>query len=63
MSVEKAVKRAVDAFTPGAIIQMHVGSSGDGVVLDADALPLIIDAAQADGYEIIDLRGFLTEEA
>ncbi|MEJ8646202.1 polysaccharide deacetylase family protein [Streptomyces sp. MS1.HAVA.3] len=63
MSVEKAVKRAVDAFTPGAIIQMHVGSTGDGVVLDADALPLIIDAAQADGYEITDLRGFLSEES
>ncbi|MGW7437891.1 polysaccharide deacetylase family protein [Streptomyces sp. NPDC054849] len=61
MSVEKAVGRAVDALTPGAIIQMHVGSNGDGVVLDADALPLIIDAAQADGYEIIDLRRFLSE--
>ncbi|MFJ3516930.1 polysaccharide deacetylase family protein [Streptomyces sp. NPDC090131] len=59
MTVDKAVKRAVDAFRPGAIIQMHVGSHGDGIVLDADALPLIVDAARADGYEVIDLREFL----
>lgn len=60
MTVDEAVKRAVDAFTPGAIIQMHVGSTGDGVVLDAEALPMIIDAAVGDGYEVIDLRTFLT---
>ncbi|MBP2037808.1 polysaccharide deacetylase family protein [Streptomyces avidinii] len=59
MSVDRAVRRAVEAFAPGAIIQMHVGSHGDGVVLDAEALPLIIDAALADGYEVIDLRRFL----
>lgn len=39
MTVDKAVERAVDAFAPGAIIQMHVGSHGAGVVLDAEALP------------------------
>ncbi|MGW7456037.1 polysaccharide deacetylase family protein [Streptomyces sp. NPDC054787] len=60
MSVEKAVERAVDALAPGAILQMHVGSSaGDGEVLDAEALPLIIDAARAEEYEVIDLREFL----
>ncbi|MGR4878353.1 polysaccharide deacetylase family protein [Streptomyces sp. LARHCF249] len=59
MSVDKAVARAVDALSPGAIIQMHVGSTGDGTVLDAQALPRIIDAAQAAGYEVIDLRQFL----
>ncbi|MFD3782088.1 polysaccharide deacetylase family protein [Streptomyces sp. NPDC058612] len=63
MSVNKAVKRAVDAFAPGAILQMHVGSAGDGVVLDAQALPRIIDAAEAEGYEVVDLREFLTEAA
>ncbi|MET9641756.1 polysaccharide deacetylase family protein [Streptomyces virginiae] len=59
MSVEAAAERAIDALAPGAIIQMHVGSNGDGVVLDAEALPLIIDAAEADGYTITDLRAFL----
>lgn len=62
MSVAKAVERAVDALTPGAILQMHVGSTGadGGIVIDAQALPRIIDAAQAEGYEIIDLRRLLT---
>ncbi|MFD6225731.1 polysaccharide deacetylase family protein [Streptomyces sp. NPDC060232] len=59
MSVEAAAERAIDALSPGAIIQMHVGSNGDGIVLDAEALPLIIDAAEAEGYTIIDLRAFL----
>ncbi|UUY46030.1 polysaccharide deacetylase family protein [Streptomyces yangpuensis] len=59
MSAEAAAERAIDALTPGAIIQMHVGSNGDGIVLDAEALPLIIDAAEAEGYTIVDLRDFL----
>ncbi|MGW0753309.1 polysaccharide deacetylase family protein [Streptomyces sp. NPDC002587] len=63
MTVDEAVERAVDALSPGAIIQMHVGSTGDGVVIDAQALPRIIDAARGDDYEIIDLRRFLTEAA
>ncbi|WP_374196996.1 polysaccharide deacetylase family protein [Streptomyces sp. ISL-100] len=63
MSVAKAVKRAVDAFTPGAILQMHVGSTGDDIVIDAQALPRIINAAQAERYEIIDLRQLLTPAA
>ncbi|MEV7562167.1 polysaccharide deacetylase family protein [Streptomyces sp. NPDC089795] len=63
MSVDEAVERAVDAFAPGAIIQMHVGSNGADVVLDAEALPLIVDAAVADGYEIVDLRQFLVAAA
>ncbi|MCX5610389.1 polysaccharide deacetylase family protein [Streptomyces sp. NBC_00047] len=61
MTVDKAVKRAADALAPGAIVQMHVGSTGDGIVLDAQALPRIIDAAEDAGYEVIDLRRFLVE--
>ncbi|WP_371675227.1 polysaccharide deacetylase family protein [Streptomyces sp. NBC_01276] len=62
MTVDRVVRRAVDALAPGAVLQMHVGSSnGDGVVLDARALPRIIDAAQEAGYGITDLRGFLTD--
>ncbi|MEU3726318.1 polysaccharide deacetylase family protein [Streptomyces sp. NPDC031705] len=61
MTVDGAVRRAVNAFGPGAILQMHVGSgAGDGVVLDAEALPRIIDAALEEEYEIVDLRAFLT---
>ncbi|MCX5380550.1 polysaccharide deacetylase family protein [Streptomyces sp. NBC_00091] len=61
MTVDAAVRRAVGSLGPGCILQMHVGSSaGDGVVLDARALPRIIDAAQDEGYEIVDLREFLT---
>ncbi|MFD7260361.1 polysaccharide deacetylase family protein [Streptomyces sp. NPDC059874] len=60
MSVDEAVERAVDALAPGAILQMHVGSTGDGVVIDAQALPRIIDAVQDEGYEVIDLRGLLS---
>ncbi|MFD9568605.1 polysaccharide deacetylase family protein [Streptomyces sp. NPDC059982] len=60
MTVDRAVSRAVEAFTPGCVIQMHVGSTGDGVVLDARALPRIIDEAHAAGYGIVDLRSFLT---
>ncbi|MFE2251249.1 polysaccharide deacetylase family protein [Streptomyces lavendulae] len=61
MTEDQVVRRAVDALAPGAVLQMHVGSTGDGVVLDARALPRIIDAAQAAGYAITDLRGFLTD--
>ncbi|MFE7100416.1 polysaccharide deacetylase family protein [Streptomyces erythrochromogenes] len=59
MSAEAAAERAIDALAPGAIIQMHVGSNGDGVVLDAEALPLIVDAAEAEGYTVVDLRDLL----
>lgn len=59
MTAAAAAGRAIDALGPGAIIQMHVGSNGDGVVLDAEALPLVIDAAEEEGYRIVDLREFL----
>ncbi|WP_241695168.1 polysaccharide deacetylase family protein [Streptomyces sp. C] len=61
MTVDKAVRRAVRALGPGAILQMHVGSSaGDGVVLDAQALPRIVDALLEEEYAVVDLREFLT---
>ncbi len=60
MTVNQVVRRAVGSLGPGAVLQMHVGSSaGDGVVLDAQALPRIIDAAVEEGYKIVDLREFL----
>ncbi|MCC2276917.1 polysaccharide deacetylase family protein [Streptomyces sp. ET3-23] len=58
MTVDKVVERALVALTPGEIVQMHVGNTaGDGGhVLDAEALPRIIDAVRARGYRIVDLR-------
>ncbi|MFF4329084.1 polysaccharide deacetylase family protein [Streptomyces sp. NPDC001591] len=64
MTVREAVRRAVDSLEPGAVLQMHVGSStGDGVVLDAEALPRIIDAALEEEYAVVDLREFLAAQA
>ncbi|MDF9814888.1 polysaccharide deacetylase family protein [Streptomyces sp. SPB162] len=64
MTVQKAVSRALDALTPGEIVQMHVGDpNGRDTILDAQALPLIIDAVRARGYEIADLRTLLAPPA
>ncbi|GAA0490101.1 polysaccharide deacetylase family protein [Streptomyces sp. NPDC046215] len=59
MTVAKAVTRALAGLAPGHIVQMHVGSPGGGPVLDARALPAIIDAVRARGYRIVDLRTLL----
>ncbi|MDT0390869.1 polysaccharide deacetylase family protein [Streptomyces dubilierae] len=61
MTVDRAVERALDALRPGAILQMHVGASqGRTEVIDAQALPRILDACAARGYRVIDLRTLLT---
>jgi peptidoglycan-N-acetylglucosamine deacetylase len=61
MTVDLAVGRALDALRPGAIVQMHVGTSeGRAEVIDAQALPRILDAITARGYRVIDLRTLLT---
>ncbi|MET8679741.1 polysaccharide deacetylase family protein [Streptomyces sp. NPDC004647] len=63
MTVQKVVTRAMDALTPGEIVQMHVGTpDGGGTVLDAEALPEIIDAIHDRGYRIIDLRSLVDTE-
>lgn len=60
MTIQQTVKRALDALRPGEIIQMHIGSlDGQGPVLDAQALPQIIDAVRSRGYTITDLRTLL----
>ncbi|MEU2513448.1 polysaccharide deacetylase family protein [Streptomyces syringium] len=60
MTVRKAVNRALEGLTPGEIVQLHVGSAdGHEPVLDARALPRIIDAVRARGFEIVDLRTLL----
>lgn len=64
MTVQRTVDRALDALTPGEIVQMHVGDpNGRATILDAQALPLIIDAVRARGYEIADLRTLLAPPA
>ncbi|WP_380282840.1 polysaccharide deacetylase family protein [Kitasatospora purpeofusca] len=60
MTVEQAVERAVTALTPGAILQLHLGSSpSNGPGLDPAALPLILDAAETRGYRVTTLDTFL----
>ncbi|MFB9399142.1 polysaccharide deacetylase family protein [Streptomyces echinatus] len=60
MSVDRAVRRALDALCPGAIVQMHVGTTeGQSEVIDAKALPRILGAIAARGYRVIDLRTLL----
>ena len=61
MTVDHAVRRALDALCPGMILQMHIGDPGGGTdVIDAQALPRILDATTAHGYRVIDLRALLT---
>ncbi|MEU6389460.1 polysaccharide deacetylase family protein [Streptomyces sp. NPDC046939] len=61
MTVDRAVRRALQALRPGAVLQMHVGASeGRTEVIDAEALPRILDAITARGYRVIDLRTLLT---
>jgi len=48
--------RAIDHLQPGEIILMHVGANpADHSTLDADALPRIIDAIRAHGYQFVTL--------
>ncbi|GGS89332.1 polysaccharide deacetylase family protein [Streptomyces cinerochromogenes] len=64
MTVGRAVRRALDALRPGMILQMHVGTTeGQTDVIDARALPRILDAITARGYRVIDLRLLLTPPA
>lgn len=61
MTVRKAVDRALDALTPGEIVQLHVGTrDGRRPALDVQALPRLIDALRTRGYRITDLRTLLT---
>jgi len=49
------IVRRVDAgLEPGAIVLMHIGSSGGGT-LDTDALPAVIRSIEARGYRLIAL--------
>jgi peptidoglycan-N-acetylglucosamine deacetylase len=50
----QVVDRVVAALQPGEIVLMHVGSrTTDGSMLDAAALPQIVDANRARGYTFV----------
>jgi peptidoglycan/xylan/chitin deacetylase (PgdA/CDA1 family) len=60
MTTQQVIGRALRTLTPGKIIQMHVGTlPGTDTVLDAQALPQLIETIHARGYRIADLRSFL----
>jgi peptidoglycan/xylan/chitin deacetylase (PgdA/CDA1 family) len=53
-TVQKVVDRVLAALQPGEIVLMHVGSHPtDGSMLDAAALPQIVDAIRARGYTFV----------
>ncbi|MBL1082393.1 polysaccharide deacetylase family protein [Streptomyces actinomycinicus] len=63
MTVDHAVRRALEALRPGAILQLHVGApEGRTEVIDAQALPRILDAVTGRGYRVIDLRSLLAPD-
>jgi peptidoglycan/xylan/chitin deacetylase (PgdA/CDA1 family) len=51
--------RVLAALRPGAIVLMHVGAAPDGTTLDADALPALVRAIRARGYELVSLPAFV----
>jgi peptidoglycan/xylan/chitin deacetylase (PgdA/CDA1 family) len=51
-----AVRQALDALHPGAVILMHVGANpADHTTLDADALATIIERVRRRGYRLVAL--------
>lgn len=58
-AVASVTARALDHLQPGEIILMHVGANPtDHSTLDADALPEIITAIRARGYEFVTLNEY-----
>ncbi|MCP2247289.1 polysaccharide deacetylase family protein [Lentzea aerocolonigenes] len=59
-SARRVVDRTIEALQPGEIVLMHIGSHPDDrSTLDADALPDVIAAARARGYEFVTLDALL----
>ena len=54
MTVQRVIDRVLAGLQPGEIVLMHVGSHPtDGSMLDAAALPTVIDAIRARGYSFV----------
>ena len=59
-SIGSVTSRALAYLQPGEIILMHVGANPDDhSTLDADALPGIISAIRARGYQFVTLNDYL----
>lgn len=54
-TTDDVVDRCLDRLQPGAIVLMHLGAAPDGSTLDADALPRLISAARAAGYDFVSI--------
>jgi peptidoglycan/xylan/chitin deacetylase (PgdA/CDA1 family) len=63
ITVASIVNRVLASLRPGEIVLMHCGSGGvdpeDTSTLDADALPAVISALKARGYQFVTLDAFL----
>jgi peptidoglycan/xylan/chitin deacetylase (PgdA/CDA1 family) len=63
MTVQKVIDRVLAGLQPGEIVLMHVGSHPtDRSMLDAAALPYVIDAIHARGYRFVTMSA-LTRQA
>jgi peptidoglycan/xylan/chitin deacetylase (PgdA/CDA1 family) len=58
-SVSSVRDRVVAGLRPGEIVLMHVGAAEDGTTLDATALPEVISAIRARGYELVAVPDFV----
>jgi peptidoglycan/xylan/chitin deacetylase (PgdA/CDA1 family) len=54
-SVRSVIDRTLGGATPGQIVLMHGGASPDGRVLDAEALPAILNGYRERGYSFVTL--------
>lgn len=61
MTADQVVERVVAAATSGEIVLMHVGAHpSDGSMLDAQALPTVIDRLRSAGYRFVTLDAMRT---
>jgi peptidoglycan/xylan/chitin deacetylase (PgdA/CDA1 family) len=58
-STATVVRRVSTRLRPGDILLMHLGSARDGSVLDAEALPAVIDTIERRDYHFVTLDRFV----
>jgi len=60
MTAQRVIARVIDTVQPGAIVLMHVGSHPeDKSILDAEALPGLIEQVRSRGYSFVSLNALL----